>query len=115
MKSFKQVLVLRSDLGMSEGKKIVQACHASIGAYKRADKNNLERWEEQGMKKVVLTVKDEEELEKNYKHAKTKGIPVYMVRDAGLTELEPNTATCVGIGPGSSREIDKVTGNLETL
>ncbi len=67
------------------------------------------------MKKVALTVKNGKELEKYYKHAKTSGIPAYIVRDAGLTELEPDTTTCVGIGPGTVQEIDKVTGNLETL
>ncbi len=115
MESFKQVLVFRSDLGMSEGKKIVQSCHASIGAYRRADKKPIEEWEKHGMKKVVVTVEDEETLKQCYQDSKESGLPAYLVKDAGKTELSPGTATCVGIGPSKSEKIDKITGKFSTL
>ena len=38
-----------------------------------------------------------------------------MVHDAGLTQLEPGTATCLGIGPAPSNMIDLVTGGLKLL
>ncbi len=38
-----------------------------------------------------------------------------MVKDRGLTVVEPGTITCVGIGPDSPRKIDEVTGHLDIL
>jgi PTH2 family peptidyl-tRNA hydrolase len=37
----KQVLVMRADLKMSRGKLAAQACHASLGAYKKADERSI--------------------------------------------------------------------------
>jgi len=36
MNDLKQVIVLRTDVGMSTGKMIAQACHASLKSYKKA-------------------------------------------------------------------------------
>jgi len=44
-----------------------------------------------------------------------KKIPYFLVRDAGLTQLSPGTATALGIGPARSREIDEITGDLKLL
>ena len=100
---------------MSEGKKIAQACHASLGAFEKAGEDAVDSWKEQGMKKIVLMVSSEEELMDCYRKADRKGIPAKTVRDAGRTELEPGTATCVGLGPDIDERIDSVTGSLDTL
>ena len=42
-------------------------------------------------------------------------IPCFIVKDAGLTQLPPGSTTALGIGPFSSIEIDKITGNLKLL
>ncbi|GAH46165.1 unnamed protein product, partial [marine sediment metagenome] len=39
----------------------------------------------------------------------------FLVRDAGLTQLAPGTTTALGIGPISSKDIDKITGDLPLL
>ena len=43
-----------------------------------------------------------------------KGIPHYLISDAGHTEVESGTKTCVAIGPYPSMFIDEITGNLKT-
>jgi PTH2 family peptidyl-tRNA hydrolase len=47
----KQVIVVRADLGMSKGKLAAQACHASLGAYKKANERIIREWELEGGKK----------------------------------------------------------------
>jgi PTH2 family peptidyl-tRNA hydrolase len=111
----KQVIIIRKDLKMSMGKAIAQACHASIEAYKSSDKKIIKKWEESGSKKVVLKVNSLEELLKIYEEAKKSGLVVSLIRDAGKTELEEGTITCIAIGPDYSEKIDKITGNLKLL
>jgi len=38
-----------------------------------------------------------------------------IVHDRGLTQVEPGTATCVGIGPAPADLVDKITGTLPLL
>ena len=40
-------------------------------------------------------------------------VPYFAVKDFGLTELEPNTLTCIGIGPELNEKIDKITKSLK--
>jgi len=114
MKKFKQVILVRTDLKMGKGKIATQACHASVGALRLADENIVEGWEKFA-KKVVLKVKDEKELMKFYKKAKEEKFPCFLVRDAGLTQLEPGTVTALGIGPVEEKKINKITGRLKLL
>lgn len=114
MPLYKQAILLREDLGMSKGKMIAQACHASLKAYRKADSSDAEDWERNGAKKVVLEV-DGDEIEKRYRKADSNGLPTAMVKDAGETELEPGTKTAVGIGPAGKSRIDSVTGDLKLI
>jgi len=112
---YKQVILLRSDIEMSDGKKCVQCCHASLGAYKKADKSIIKKWGSEGQKKVVLEVETEEEILKFYDRIKKEKIPCFLVEDAGLTEIEPGTITSLGIGPEKEEILDKITGKLKLL
>lgn len=112
---FKQIIITRNDLGMSEGKKCVQCCHASLGAYKRSDNKIIRKWESEGQKKVVLEVDSKEEMLDFYRKVKKEKIPCFLVEDAGLTELEPGTMTALGIGPEREETLDKITGKLKLL
>jgi PTH2 family peptidyl-tRNA hydrolase len=114
MPTLKQALVVREDLEMSRGKMIAQACHASLGAYRKAPEKERSKWESQGAKKIVLSPGDLG-LEEVLEQAKVNGLPAYMVKDAGMTELEPGTATAVGIGPDEAGKIDTVTGELDLI
>jgi len=93
---------------------IAQACHASLGAYKKVESNKKNEWESQGQKKIVLWVKGAEEIINRMERAKGLGIKCYLVKDAGKTELDPGTVTAVGLGPDSDELLDKVTGDLST-
>ncbi|MCL7391823.1 MAG: peptidyl-tRNA hydrolase Pth2 [Thaumarchaeota archaeon] len=118
MFKFKQAIVVRNDLKMSTGKIAVQVAHASLSSAEECRKINIEwynKWIDEGQKKVVLKVPNLQELLKLYDKAKMMKLPVAIIEDAGLTELEPGTVTALGIGPAPSEEIDKVTGNLPLL
>ena len=111
----KQAIVMRADLKMTKGKLAAQAAHASLEAYKKADSDAIESWENEGQKKVVLKVSGEKELIEVFMNAKKAKIPAALIRDAGMTQLEPGTATCVGLGPEEDETIDKVAGKLKLL
>jgi len=115
---FKQAIIIRNDLKMSTGKIAVQVAHASVSSAEECRRMNIEwynKWISEGQKKVVLKVQSLQELLKLYDKAKGMKLPVAIIEDAGLTELEPGTVTAVGIGPAPSEEIDKVTGALSLL
>ncbi|MBL7160840.1 MAG: peptidyl-tRNA hydrolase [Candidatus Aenigmarchaeota archaeon] len=110
---YKQVIVLRADLGMGRGKMVAQGSHASLLAYKKASAYVRRAWERTGGKKVVVKVSGRKELFEVFSRAKK--LPVAMVRDAGLTQLRRGEVTAVGIGPAPEKEIDRITGNLKLL
>ncbi len=115
---FKQIIVVRTDLGMGRGKIAAQASHASVSAFERVKKSHPEvagEWEEEGQKKVVLKVDSEEELLKYFEEGKRAGIPVVLIRDAGHTQLEPGSITCFAAGPWKEEELDKIYGKLKLL
>jgi len=109
----KQVIILRSDLGMSRGKLAAQACHASLGAYKKADERKIKKWEFEGGRKVIVQVNSQEDLFLIYELVKATDIPSYLVTDAGFTEIPPSTITSLGVGPDEDEKIDKITQGLK--
>lgn len=114
----KQAIVVRTDLKMGKGKCAAQVAHASLSAYLDAlqtDRNLAEDWVAEGMKKIVLKVKSEEELFQYFQQAKDAGLPTALIRDAGLTQVDSGSPTCFGIGPASAVEIDKIIGKLKLL
>lgn len=106
---------------MSPGKLSAQVAHAAVTCVLqmlRKDKKYQEwikEWEKQGQKKVVLQVGNIEELLNLYNKAISDGLPTCIIKDAGLTELEPGTITCIGIGPAPEELIDEITRTLKLL
>ncbi len=111
----KQVIAVRRDLDLSKGKTAAQVAHASLGAYRKADKGDVAAWDRVGSKKVVVFAEDEEELMELKRRADSDGIPTYLVRDAGRTEIPKGTTTALAMGPCSDEEIDRVTGHLSLV
>jgi peptidyl-tRNA hydrolase, PTH2 family len=114
----KQAIVVRSDLGMGKGKVAAQVAHASLSAAEASRERREEwydDWKEEGQAKIVLKVASEADLKDVFLKAKRAGLPASLVEDRGLTQVEPGTATCVGIGPAPDADIDEITGKLKLL
>ncbi|MCF2143638.1 MAG: peptidyl-tRNA hydrolase Pth2 [Candidatus Heimdallarchaeota archaeon] len=115
---YKMVIAIRKDLQMSKGKTAVQAAHASVLAVENAKhkyKDWLKKWLYEGQKKVVVQLQSEDELLHLYRQAQTSNLPCAIVNDAGLTELPPNTATAVALGPAPNEKLDKLTSKYKLL
>ena len=78
-------IFMRRDLKMRRGKEIAQACHAVMGLG-AADR-------------PVITLKatSEDSLLGVERLARGWGLKSYLVRDAGRTEIPPNTPTCIAV------------------
>ena len=114
----KQAIVVRTDLKMGKGKVAAQVAHASLAAAEAAQQKRpawYSGWKEGGQAKIVLKVGSLEALEDLFRKAKSAGLPASMVEDRGLTQVDPGTVTCLGVGPGPDVEVDGVTGKLKLL
>lgn len=113
--SYKQVILVRQDLKLSKGKTSAQCSHASVEAVLRSDKEDISKWRNEGMKKIILKVPDKISLIKYKEQAEKDDIITALITDAGLTELKKAEITCLAIGPDKEEKIDKITGKLKTL
>jgi len=103
---------------MGKGKIAVQVGHASVTAAEETRRRRPEWWKEwfdEGQCKVVVKVASEGELEELKKKAEELGLDSVIVHDQGLTQVEPGTTTCVGIGPAPIDLVDKITRTLPLL
>jgi len=115
---YKMVIAVRTDIKLSPGKMGAQVAHAAVNCAFSAKKNYkdwFDSWYDQGQKKVVVKVKDLEELRLLQDEARKSKLPHSLITDAGHTQLAPGTVTCLGIGPGPESLIDKVTGHLTLM
>ena len=116
--SYKLIIVVRTDIKMSKGKVAAQAGHAAVSAAEYARKNRPEWWTPwimEGQCKIAVKAKSEQEIIEIERKARNAGLPVALIVDRGLTEIPPNTTTCLGIGPAPANKIDVITGNLSLL
>jgi len=118
MAIIKQVIIVRKDLGMGVGKIAAQVGHACVLGAEHVRKSKREwfdQWEKCGQEKVVVKVSSLSELDKVKKDAISHDLPWSEVTDAGHTQIEPGTITCISIGPAPEEMIDKVTKDLKLL
>jgi PTH2 family peptidyl-tRNA hydrolase len=116
--SYKQVIVVRTDIKMSKGKVAAQAGHAAVSAAEYARKNRPEwwtPWTREGQCKIAVKAKSEQELVDLERKARNAGLPAALIVDRGLTQLPPETMTCLGIGPAPADKVDAITGKLSLL
>jgi PTH2 family peptidyl-tRNA hydrolase len=115
---YKQVMAVRTDITMGKGKLAAQVAHAAVAASRDTERKKPEwfkAWWAEGQAKIVVKVSGESELNHLRRKAEELGLPTALVVDRGLTQIAPNTATCLGIGPGPAEIVDQVTGDLKLL
>jgi len=111
----KQAIIVRKDLDMGKGKIASQSSHASVEAVMISDKNKVQEWRLEGMKKIVLKVNNLNELLELKEIAKKNKLKFALIKDAGKTQIEEGSITCLAIGPDEDCLIDKVTSGLKLL
>ncbi len=114
---FKQVIILRTDLGMGKGKLVAQGAHASIEAFIRTQRKHpdwAELWHKEGMKKIVLKVDSERALIDIFQEMKDE-LPAAMIMDAGHTQIPSGSKTAVAIGPAPEMDIDVFVSKYRLL
>ena len=99
IRQYKQVVLIRQDLGIDCGKKCVQVAHASVMGCDIGDPEVVNAWRKHGMRKIVLKIQNLQEMEQVSRKLRNMGIRCATVIDAGLTQITPGTATCVGVEP----------------
>lgn len=117
MSDVKQVIAVRTDLGMGKGKIAAQVGHACVMAAEaaRISKPDWYRawWDTQ--EKVVVKVSGYASLEEIRQEAAQLGLPFKLVCDAGHTQVAPGTSTCISVGPAPEHLVDRITGDLPLL
>jgi PTH2 family peptidyl-tRNA hydrolase len=127
MKTAKQVIVMRKDLGMRKGKMIAQGAHASLkvlldrgtiagDTVSIAMTEAMAAWVGGRFTKVCVGVDTGEQLDAVFQKARDAGVPCALIVDAGQTEFHGiPTRTCCAIGPAWSDDVDAITGGLPLL
>lgn len=117
MGKIKQVIVVRTDLGMGKGKIAAQVGHACVLGAEHVRKSHPDWFNEWwlGQEKVVLKVSGLKELEHVKNDAISLAIPWSEVSDAGHTQIAPGTITCISLGPAPEETIDRISGELKLL
>jgi len=119
----KQVIILRKDLNYgTQGKKIAQACHASMAAITNEfikenegtwwfrPTSELVEWLNGSFAKIVLVVPTDKELLELYEEAKTFNLRTVKIEDDGATVFNGvKTLTAIAIGPAKSELLDEIT------
>ncbi len=114
----KLVILVRNDIKMTKGKVAAQVGHAAVNcalASRKKTPSKFNEWYDSGQAKVVLKVDSVRDLFEYKSIAETQGITCSVVTDAGRTQIDPGTVTCLGIGPDKESVLDKITGELKML
>lgn len=115
---YKMVLVVNTSLGMGKGKIAAQCGHAAVGCFERASKQcpaAVKAWQYTGCAKIALKCTSEEEMEEIAGRALSKDIPVYLVEDAGRTQIAAGSRTVLGIGPAPASVFEGVSDHLKLM
>lgn len=118
---YKMVLIVNQSLSMGKGKIAAQCSHAAVGCYKRARRQcpaGLQAWERTGCAKIAVKCQNadpESEFQEIAARAAAKGIPMYLVEDAGRTQIAAGSRTVLGLGPAPISVFEGVSDHLKLL
>ena len=96
----------------------IRCGHAAVACVQKSRKlcpNGVAAWERTGCAKIAVKCQSEEEMRTIYDKAIEKGLPVYLVEDAGRTQIAAGSRTVLGIGPCPTKVFDDVTSHLKLL
>jgi len=113
---YKLVVLVRGDLKITKGKAAAQTGHAAVNcalSIRKKDPDTFDKWTTNGQPIIVLKVGTEREMFEFKAIADSQNINNSVVCDAGRTQIEPGTYTCLGIGPAAASVLDKITGELK--
>lgn len=125
--SLKQVIVVRRDLKMRQGKSCSQSSHASGEFMKEQLLAILDggeitltadeiQWMRHGMAKITVRTDSPEQFDGIRDAAIAAGLKVRVITDSGKTEFGGvPTVTALAIGPDRAERIDPITGDLTLL
>ncbi|PNX88305.1 peptidyl-tRNA hydrolase mitochondrial-like, partial [Trifolium pratense] len=65
-----------------------------------SDRSLLRRWEQCGQPKIVVSCKNQQEMNKLKESAESIGLPTFVVADAGRTQVSAGSKTVLAVGPG---------------
>jgi len=111
----KMVFLVRTDLKMGKGKIASQVAHAAITSFLASKSHAKAEWLKKGQKKIVLKVKDMDELTKYSEKAKNSGIKMFFIADAGKTQVNPGEITVAVSEIEESEKLDRIFGDLKLL
>ena len=114
MKNPMIAILMRTDLNTRRGKMVAQGGHAINRIRDEGSEEAVRLWKANKQIKIVLAV-DAGSMGERWQMAKTRDLPVYMIRDAGKTEVEHGTVTCIVIGIAPRKRVQKVTSGLKAL
>lgn len=97
---YKMILAVNTGLGMGKGKIAAQCGHASVGCFTRAQSKcprALAAWNRTGCAKIAVKVGTTDELEILAVEASKRGVPFYLVEDAGRTQIAAGSKTVLAL------------------
>ena len=101
----------------SEGR--AGACGRSLGGTASSLRGDLrhifKEWESGGQKKIVIRLQNIHEIYALKAQCEELGLFTTIVTDAGKTQVDPGTVTCIGIGPAPEEMIDIITSKYPLL
>ncbi|CAF4292835.1 unnamed protein product [Rotaria sp. Silwood2] len=116
--TYKMLFIVNGSLRMSSGKMAAQVGHCAIDLYQKLIEKrakSLNYWHEYGETKIVVRGKSTEELLDIESRARANSsITTSIIKDAGRTEIESGSITCVGLF-GTNEQLNPITGHLRLM
>lgn len=114
-------IIINNDLNMGKGKIAAQACHAACRvtrALHNQNNSNYNTWLRNGEAKIVLKATETEMLQliDKYDNSKSKETNRCVnVRDAGFTQIAPNSLTALAFFPCFKKDAPTEIKNFKLL